>query len=366
MMRELVMRNVWHRPVRTALSAVAVAVEVTLVVLVVGLVSGLMSETAKRIEGVGADIMVQAPSSSAWLVFGTAPMPIRIGDKLKEIRHVAAVAPVLLQFNSSGTLEIVYGIDTPSFREVSGGFVLHQGHDLEAEDDILVDDVYVQTHGTRVGQTLRLFEHEFHVVGIVEHGKGARLFVSIATLQELSAAHDKASLFFIKCTRVDHTEEVMDQIRGVLKGYEVRPLKDYLSLMTATNLPGLETFINSMIALAMSIGFLVIFLAMYTTIMERTREIGVLKSLGASDRYIAQAVLGESGLICLWGALLGIGLSLGLRVVILRIWPNLTILITLGWLLRATLIALVGGMLGAAYPAWLATRKDPVEALAFE
>ena len=366
MMRELVMRNVWHRPVRTALSALAVAVEVTLVVLVVGLTSGLITETAKRIEGVGADIMVQPPSASVWLGFGGAPMPIRIGDKLKELRHVAAVAPVLLQFNSSGGIEIVYGIDPPSFLAVSGGFVLQQGHDLAGPDDILVDDVYVQTHGTRVGQTLRLFEHDFHVVGIVEHGKGARLFVQIETLQELSAARDKASLFFIKCTRAEQTQAVMDEMRAVLPGYELRPLKEYLSLMTATNLPGLETFINSIIALAMSIGFLVIFLAMYTTIMERTREIGVLKSLGASDRYIAQAVLGESGLICLFGAVLGIALSYGLREVILLKWPNLTILITLGWILRAALIAMVGGLLGAAYPAWLATRKDPVEALAFE
>lgn len=366
MMRELVMRNVWHRPVRTALSALAVAVEVTLVVLVVGLTSGLITETAKRIEGVGADIMVQPPSASVWLGFGGAPMPIRIGEKLKELRHVAAVAPVLLQFNSSGGIEIVYGIDAESFRAVSGGFVMQQGHDLAAADDILVDDVYVQTHGTRVGQTLRLFEHDFRVAGIVEHGKGARLFVQIETLQELAAARDKASLFFIKCTRAEQTQAVMDEIRTVLPGYELRPLKEYLSLMTATNLPGLETFINSMIALAMSIGFLVIFLAMYTTIMERTREIGVLKSLGASDRYIAQAVLGESGMICLVGAMLGIGLSYGLRFLILAKWPNLTILITLGWLLRAGLIAMVGGLLGAAYPAWLATRKDPVEALAFE
>jgi putative ABC transport system permease protein len=372
MMRELVMRNVWHRPVRTALSALAVAVEVALVVLVVGLTSGLITETARRIEGVGADVMVQPPSASVWLGFGGAPMPIRIGDKLRELRHVAAVAPVLLQFNSSGGIEIVYGIDAESFRAVSGGFVMQQGHDLAAADEILVDDVYAQTYQARLkqklrlGQTLRLFEHDFHVAGIVEHGKGARLFVPIETLQELSAAREKASLFFVKCTRAEQTQVVMDEIRAVLPGYELRPLKEYLSLMTATNLPGLETFINSMIALAMSIGFLVIFLAMYTTIMERTREIGVLKSLGASDRYIAQAVLGESGVICLAGAVLGIGLSFGLRLVILAEWPNLSILITLGWILRAVLIALVGGLLGAAYPAWLATRKDPVEALAFE
>jgi putative ABC transport system permease protein len=279
---------------------------------------------------------------------------------------VMAVAPVLLQFNSSGAIEIVYGIEQQSFRAVSGGFVFHAGGDLSGPDDILVDDVYAQARKTKLGQPLRLFEHDFRVVGIVEHGKGARIFVPIETLQELSGARDKASLFFVKCTRPEHTSAVMEQIHTVLPGYEVRPLKEYLSLMTATNLPGLDTFINSMITLAVLVGFLVIFLSMYTTIMERTHEIGILKSLGASDTYIARAVLGESTLICLMGAAFGSALSFALRAFFLRIWPTLSILITPDWILRATLIAIVGGLFGAAYPAWMASRKDPVEALAFE
>ncbi len=366
MLREIIMRNLRHRPVRTAVSLLAVAVEVSLVVLVVGLTSGLLTETAKRIEGVGADVMVQPPSSSVYLAFSQAPMPIRIREKLAEMRHVTAVAPVLLQFNSSGGIEIVYGIERESFRAVSGGFVFHSGGELAGPDDILVDDVYAQAHKTKVGQALRLFEHDFRVAGIVEHGKGARIFVPIETLQELSGARDKASLFFVKCTRPEHTSTVMEEIRTVLPKYEIRPLKEYLSLMTATNLPGMDTFIDSMIALAVVVGFLVIFLSMYTTIMERTREIGILKSLGASDSYIAQAVLGESTLICLIGAAFGVALSFSLRALILWWYPTLSIQITPDWILRAALIAVVGGLLGASYPAWIASRKDPVEALAYE
>lgn len=366
MLREIIMRNFRHRPLRTAVSLLAVAVEVSLVVLVVGLTSGLMTETAKRIEGVGADIMVQPPSASAWMMFSAAPMPIRIREKLAEMKHVIAVAPVLLQFNSSGAIEIVYGIERESFHAVSGGFVFHSGGDLAGPDDILVDDVYANAHKTKGGQRLRLFEHDFRVAGIVEHGKGARIFVPIETLQELSGARDKASLFFVKCTRPEHTPTVMEEIRAVLPKYEIRPLKEYLSLMTATNLPGLDTFINSMITLAVVVGFLVIFLSMYTTIMERTREIGILKSLGASNSYIAQAVLGESTLICLIGAAIGVALSFSLRALILWRYSTLSILITPDWILRAALIAVVGGLLGAAYPAWMASRKDPVEALAYE
>jgi putative ABC transport system permease protein len=362
----MIVRNVLHRPARTLISVIAVGVEVTLVLMVVGLTTGMMTDTARRIEGIGADIMVQPPSASVLMAFSGAPMPIRLREKLEELKYVKYVAPVLLQFNSVGGLEIIYGIDPDSFRRISGGFVFHSGQDLQNSDDILVDDWYAKAKGVERGQTLHILGHDFHVAGVVEHGKGARLFVLMSTLQELSGAHDKASVFFIKCDRPERTAAVMDEIRQLLPRYEIRPLKDFLSLMTSSNLPGLQTFIDSMIGLAVSIGFLVIFLSMYTTIIERTREIGVLKSLGASKGYIVQIILSETTLLCAVGIGAGIGMSYAVRAFFLKAFPTLTILISADWILRATIIAILGGLVGAAYPAWLASRKDPVEALAYE
>ncbi|HUO36188.1 MAG TPA: ABC transporter permease [Candidatus Acidoferrum sp.] len=366
MIEHIIVRNVLHRPVRTLITVIAVAVEVMLVITVVGLTTGLLTESAKRVEGVGADIMVQPPSASIFMAFSGAPMPIQIGQKLQSLPYVQAVAPVLLQFNSVNGLDIVYGIDPPSFRAVSGGFVFHEGRDLRDPDDILVDDVYAKAKNVHVGQTLHILEHDFHIVGIVEHGKGARLFVLMPTLQEMSGAHDKASVFYVKCDRSDHTPAVIDEIQELLPRYEVRPLKDFISLMTSSNLPGLGAFINVMISIAVAIGFLVIFLSMYTTVIERTREIGVLKSLGASKAYIVQIVLSETTLLCLLGLVSGIVLSFVMRALLLRLFPSLTILIGPTWILRAGVIAILGGLLGAAYPAWLASRRDPVEALAYE
>src|SRR6202162_2922103 len=366
MIRYMIVQNVLHRPLRTMITAIAVAVEVAMVIRDVGLTSGLLLESAKRIEGVGADIMVQPPSASVFMAFSGAPMPISIAGKLQELDYVQAIAPVLLQFNSVNGLDIVYGIDPESFRAVTGGFVFHAGHDLQDPNDILVDDIYVASKKIKVGQTLHILERDFHVAGIVEHGKGARLFVLMPTLQEMAGAHDKVSVFFIKCDRADHTPAVMDEIRQLLPRYEIRPLKDFISLMTSSNLPGLGAFINTMIAIAVAIGFLVIFLSMYTTIIERTREIGVLKSLGASKGYISRVILSETTLLCLTGAVVGIGLSFLMRTVFIRLFPALSILITVNWILRASAIAIVGGLLGACYPAWIASRKDPVEALAYE
>ena len=83
MIRQLVVNNVLHRPIRTIVSVIAVGVEVALVILIVGLTSGMLQETAKRIEGIGADIMLQPPSASVFLAFSGAPMPIEIGDRLR-------------------------------------------------------------------------------------------------------------------------------------------------------------------------------------------------------------------------------------------------------------------------------------------
>ncbi len=365
MMGELIARNLLHRPLRTLIGAMGIAVEVTLVVIIVGLTSGLLTETAKRIEGIGADIMLQPSNASYLLALGGAPMPIKIGEKLAEMKYVQSVAPVLFQFNTSG-VEIVYGIDPESFRAVSGGFVFLQGHDLEGPDDILVDDIAAKVKKIQAGETYRIFEHDWHVAGVVEHGKGSRLFVPLTTLQELVGARDKASVFFLKCTRPEHTEDVMEKMHHDFSGYTVRPLKDLMSMYTSTNIPGLQSFINAMILLAVTIGLLVIFLTMYTTVIERTKDIGVLKSLGANHWFVIRALLSESAALCVLGIGAGIGLSYLVRAGFIWKFPTLTILITSGWVLRAAGIALLGALFGASYPAWLASRKDPVEALSYD
>lgn len=366
MMGQFVVRNLFHRPMRTLIGVMAIAVEVALVVLIVGLTSGMLEETAKRIEGIGADLVLQSPSAQIIWSFSGSPMPMKIADKLREMKYVHTVTPALLQFNSAGGVETIWGIDRDSFREVSSGFVFLKGHDLEGPKDMLIDDWQAKAKHMDVESTYNILNQDWKVVGIVEHGKAGRIFVPLATLQELVGARDKATLFLVKCTRPEHTEDVMEQMKSAFPGYPVRPLKDYMSLMTSTSLPGLQTFINAIIALAVSIGLLVIFLTMYTTVLERTRDIGVLKSLGASKLLIVRALLTETAALCFLGIFAGILLSYAVRVGFLKLFPTLSILITPDWILRSALIALIGALVGAIYPAWAATRKDVVESLSYD
>jgi putative ABC transport system permease protein len=366
LVNKLIIANVLHRPIRTIVSVLAVAIEVAMVILVVGLCHGLVNDSAKRVEGVGADILVQPPGASMFLAMSQAPMPVKIGDRLAEMPRVLAVAPTLFLVNSVQSLSIIYGIDLPTFDRVSGGFVYHSGGPFQAPYDILVDDVYANSHHSKVGQKINLLNHDFRIAGIVEYGKGARMYIPLATAQDMLGAQNKASIFFVKCTDPAFTQQTADAIRTLLQNYSVMPIKEYMALMTSNNLPGLNYFITVMISLAVGIGFLVIFLSMYTTITERTREIGILKSLGASKTYIISVIMRETTLLTVLGIIVGyIGAMLARRAFI-GLFPTLPVQLTWDWRLYAAGLALIGSVVGAFYPAMRAAQLDPVDALAYE
>ena len=366
MVNRLILANLITRPVRTALSVTAVAIEVLLIIMVVGLTHGMLRESATRTQGVGAEIMVQPQTTSMFMGFSGAPMPVAIAEKLAEIPDVKAVAPVVVQASTSGGVTLIYGIEPKSFDGVSGGFRYMDGHGLESPDDVVIDDVYATSRNLSVGQTVELLNQQFRVAGIVERGKGARIFVRLDRLQDLMGSIGKASVFFVKLTDPGRVGATLDRFREMLPNYQLRDMQEFVSQMVAGNVPGLSNFVTVIISMAVSIGLLVIFVTMYSTMVERTREIGILKSMGASRTYVFRLVLRETALLTSLGIAGGIGLSYAVRALIGTIFPTLPILITPEWMLRAGLIALISSLCGASYPAIRASQRDPLEALAYE
>ena len=214
-------------------ASIAVGVEVALVILIVGLTSGLLQETAKRIEGIGADIMLQPPSASVFLAFSGAPMPIKIGDKLRELKLRAGgcSGPVAIQFFRRRRTSFTGSI-RKVFRDVSGGFVFLEGHDMQGPDDILLDDWAAKANTPRWAARSACWTTIFTWPESWITARARVYSCPSRHLQDLSGSRDKASLFFIKCTRPDHTQAVMDDMQPIFQGYEIRPLKDFLSLMS--------------------------------------------------------------------------------------------------------------------------------------
>jgi putative ABC transport system permease protein len=368
MMNKMVVANLVHRPIRSLISIVAIALEVTLILLIVGLCYGIMNDNKNRTAGIGADVIVQPPGSSFLAGISGAPVSVKVADVLRRMAHVKVVSPVIWQIVTGGGLEVIDGIDISSFEALGGSFQYVRGGPFQGPDDVLVDDYIARQRHVKVGDTMDILNHAFRVCGIVENGRGARKFVPMATLQELVGAKDKATVFYVKLDDPANADAVVKAVKNQpgMGNYSVLSTPDYLSMMTPSHLPGFRPFIGVVIGVSLVIGFLVIFQSMYTAVMERTREIGILKSMGASKFYIVNVVLRETILLALAGIVVGIAVSLLARVGIQHRWPLVHIDKSNDWMLRATLIAIVGAAAGAIYPAYKAAQKDPIDALAYE
>jgi len=360
---KLVFENLRHRPVRTLIGIVVIAIQVTLILTLVGLKEGVMSDQANRNRGVGADIMVRPPSSS--IISMSGGMPTGIAKRIDQQPDVKLSTGVLQQ--GTDLFNYVTGLDLSQFDKLSGGFHFLSGGPFQHPDDVIIDEFYARQHKYHVGDTIMLLNRPWRVSGIYEPGMLTRVVVPLQTLQDLTANTGKVSMIYVKLDDPSKTDQVVSQLRQVLKDYRIYSMEEFTSLYSVSNVPMLQGFIWVVIGLGVVVGFLAILLSMYTAVLERTREIGVLKALGASPAYILNILLREAALIAVIGAVLGILFSYVTRFLIHNVVPaSLIQAIVPEWWPIAGAIAVVGALLGALGPGLKAARQDAIEALAYD
>ena len=365
MMFLLVLENVRHRPLRTLLSILLIAVPVTLILTLVGLSHGFMAYSQRRARGVGADILVQ-PQGSSLMQFTNATLTQKFINFLAAQPHVTLATGVINV--AFGGWNQITGIQPDQFYAMSGGFIFLSGHGFQNPDDVIIDSYWANQSHARLGEALHLLNHDWHVCGIVEPGKLSHIFVQAPVLQELTANKEKFSNIYVK---VDDPKRnvtvVVDELKDKLPGYPIWPMEVFLSQMSVDNIPFLKPFVNVVIGIGILIAFAVVALSMYMAILQRTREIGILKSLGGTRWFILELILAEALLMAVGGTVLGISFSFATRYAIMRLVPaSLPQAIVPEWWPIAGGIVLGAAILGAIYPGTIAVRQDPIEALAYE
>ena len=366
MIGKLVVENVRTRPIPTLLSILLIAVPVTLILILVGLSTGLVDDSKRRAEGVGADILLRASGASNLTSMSGATIPEQLVPKLAAYPHVTQAVGVVTQ-STGGVLETATGIDQTAFDRMSGGFDYVEGHGLRGPEDIVLDRYYAQQKKAHAGGKIKLLNHEWNVAGIVEPGKLSHIFVPLATLQDLFSTPGKVSQIYLKVDHPENIDSVIASLKNKLPDYPVYSMRDVLSMTSVDNVPMLSTFINVIIGIGILIAFVVVCLSMYMAVLQRTREIGILKAIGAPKPYILKMILAEALLMGIGGTLLGILMSYGTRWLLHALVPSsLPQAIVYAWWPRAGAIALGAALLGALYPGLSAAQKDPIAALAYE
>ncbi|NYF79258.1 ABC transporter permease [Granulicella arctica] len=364
-MNKLVVGNLVHRPLRSVISAFAVAIEVIMILSITAILMGKLNGFKDRTNGIGMDMFVRPSTTNNFIGMSPAGASIKVADIIAKIPHVAVAAPVNIQITSS--FDNIYGIDFQSYDALLP-FVFQKGGPFQGPYDIIVDD-YIGA-GKNIGDSIKVIDHTFRICGIVNHGKGGRKFIPIDTMGKITFTEGKATAFYLRTeTPPKYEDQVKQDILATpgMQSYNVVKTQEYLNAMTPDTLtPAFNIGLEVVIGIAVVIGFLVIFQSMYTAVMERTREIGILKSMGASRTYIVAIVLSETGLLAACGIILGIGASFALSGVLNAKFPTLDFVINIPYVWKAIVIAFAGALLGAFYPALKAARKDPIDALSYE
>jgi putative ABC transport system permease protein len=364
LINKLVLSNLAHRPVRTILSVLAIAVEVTMILTLVGVSYGTLDGTARRARGVGADIMIRPPGSSL-IGLSTAPISDRLVGVVAQQPHVALATGTAIQPLSG--FDSITGLDLDSFSKMSGGFHYLRGGPFKTDQDMLVDEYYAKEKGLHVGDKVQLISHEWNVAGIFESGKLARICVRLPVLQELMGNPHRLSQIYVKADSEANVQQVLQELRAKLPGYPIYTMEEFTSLLSINSVGMLRSFIGVVIGVAVIVGFIVVFMAMYTAVLERTREIGILKAVGASSGFILNLLIRETLLLSLLGALVGILLTYVTQWLMQYTVPaSLTQETVYSWWPIAGAIAVGGSLLGVIVPAIRAVKQDATEALSYE
>jgi putative ABC transport system permease protein len=368
-MNDLVASNLRHHPGRTLASAAGVATGVILVVLTVGLVRGTLRDRGQRDANLAVEIMLSRKSQGG-ISFATPSisLPVSLLEVARATPGAQGVTPVAqhVEFGGGNALGLrqVDGVDFEDFQRVTGVRVV-EGQGLPPCGDVMIVDVkYAAARKTKLGDKIRWMDREFTVVGVYEPETGARMMIPLQTMQEALGAAGMCSMFLVKCEKPEEQEEVARRLVERLPDSRVIFTRD-LPVLFAHGFAAFNVFLDAVAALAMTISLLIILLTTYTTVTERTRQIGILKALGASKRFIAMVFIKESLLVSAMGVAGGLLIALIARPALVA-WAGLNIEIEAGYTLCATLGGLASGLIGAIYPALRAAGQDAVEALSYE
>jgi putative ABC transport system permease protein len=366
LMDSLVLSNIAHRPARTAVSVLGTGVGVLLIVFTVGLAHGVLHERGRRESNIGAEIMIRASGSIS--LAGAAQFKLHTSHaaELATIPGVRATTPIGQAVDSSDSgfgSRLIDGIEYDQYAKIAR-ITMREGRPLQSGDEAIVDPEWKRNRKANIGDTIQLFHRPFKIVGVYEPPGGGRIKIPLKTMQEQVGAENKATGILVACDDPAKQDEVAARILERFPQDQLLFTRD-LPELYASGVPALNVFLNVVVGVAAAISVLVILLAMYTTVTERTRQIGILKSLGMSKTSIAWVIEQEAIIVSVLGVVVGVLLTMLAQLVVTRT-TNLTIDIEPRWVLVALAVGLLGGSIGALYPALRAARQDAVEALSYE
>ena len=397
----LSLANILHRKLRTALSVLAVGIGIALLIVMVSLSRGSIAEVVSRWSSIRAELWIFPKSVNVITAKGDY-LDDRIIERVlrAEVNGEAVVSRVIPVFKAgvllAGQEQSVWGVDPDDLEYVAGDFEIVKGRAFDADRffknlltkkragrreynpdsvseeelarglELIIDERLAEAAGADVGDTVSMLGREFRICGIIQTGVPTRVLAPLQVIRCIKGiGKERSTFYFARIKKGFDSADAQEAVQQAVPTLRVERTGAFAAILGDS--VAIVTIIPDVFCgIAVVVSFLFILLTVYTMVLERRKEIAILRSLGAGSGFICRQVVFESLMISAGGIVVGTILAYCGKMLIETIWPLLTVDIRVEWLALAVAIGILGGLLSSQVPAWLAVRTDPLAALTEE
>jgi putative ABC transport system permease protein len=381
----LILKNIFRNKSRTFLAILGIAIGIAAIVGLGLVTDGLTASTEKTLTAGAADFTLTSASSaggsggqggpdSAMMSqnssSGGTINQTRVEDVLKITGVEDAAGALQSSFTINGSQMPVNAIGIDGSKLSLADAVITNGSTYSTGNEVIIGTTASKNMNKTVGDTLTISNQTFKIMGIYETGnfmEDGGVFMSLSSLQNITNSNGTVSSIMVKANNTQDSDNLITKIETAYP--DLSNTKSMASMDRMNN--GLETISTGAWAislLAVLISGVIVLIIMIKSVVERTREIGVLKSVGWTNKRVMTMILGESVIITVMASIVGLVIGVGAVEILSssHLLPNIQLAFSAELFLKAVGVALLLGILGGLYPAYRASKLSPTEALRYE
>lgn len=370
----MTLKNLLRRKIRTALTILAISIGVAAVIALGALADSLEIGYSSMLRGSNADLILSQPDT---FDISYSSIDEKVGSELAAFPGVDEISGMIQGFTQAEGEPFFFVFGYPNDSFILGRFQIIEGNDLNSREaqkarpkPLLLGSTAADVLDKSVGDTIRLTGSAFRIIGIYQTGdafEDSGAVLDLTDAQDLLGKPRQVSLYYIRLKDPEVSDRVIKRVERQWPDLALSGIQEYADQQSMSDI--LRGYVWVIAGLAIIIGGVGMMNAQLMSVMERTREIGVLRAVGWNKRRVLWLILGESLAVSLFGGILGVSVGW----LLLYALSNQTVLlgtdvsrINSNLLIQAFFIVVLLGLVGGLYPAWRASRMQPIEALRYE